>query len=113
MRQIVVIIWVILAIVSSGASILLALDLLRPRTRMGKYWGLMLAADAAFGIVLIIAIVMARRDASTASVIAGLSLLLIGQGFKTATAGACALHMRANLNGSGKHAKPEAKSDPE
>jgi thiol:disulfide interchange protein len=113
MRQIAGVIWVIFAIVSAGASMLLALDMFRLRTRMGKYWGLMLAGDAAFAFCMTLALAMSRRGASTISVVIGLLLLLIAQGFKTATAGACALHMRANLNGKRKPETEEAKDDPE
>lgn len=111
MRQVVAIVWVIFAILSAGASVLLALDMFRPRTRMGKFWGMMLTGDAVFAFSLMLVLVLARRGASTVSVVLGLSLLLLAQGFKTATAGACALHMRANLNGKRPQKTEEAKDD--
>ena len=113
MRQVAVMIWIIFAIVGAGASILLTLDMFRLRDRMGRFWGAMLAGDAVFTFSLILAIVMSRRGASTFSVIAGLSLLLLAQALKTACAGACALHMRANINGSHPPQTQEAKHDNE
>jgi hypothetical protein len=95
-----VIIWIVLKVLDSGAAFLLAIDLFRAHTRIAQYWAVALIAITLNSLGLVLAIVLIRSGASPTSQLIGLAIILLLQGFKTATVGALALYMRGNLGNS-------------